>query len=319
MKRVIALLLLLALLLVGCAEGQPQNTTPSAEPNADNVPAESTLPEETLNVEDMASMRLAIHNVYYLDMDARAADIADLHDNIDADVLLLQEVSMGWIPYINEYMQTRGYSYYAYGRYGGEFNDPDLTTGDAFSPILWKTDKFDVVDQGHFWLSMTPDVVRSASWQDGTVSDFPRCNCWVILKDKATGREIVVTSVHFDAYSDLVKLYSADLLMQKMYQIAEGRPVIAGGDFNLPVEHSAYLHLAESDYFFDMRHQAVDSATEGSWNNFGKNPDDALGYGDHIFMTSNVVAMKYDVWIEESYYDGKAISDHYPIVSDFYY
>ncbi len=317
MKRVIALLLLCALLLVGCGgQEQPEQTTP-----VDNAPENSTSEPvaQEVNTDDMAFMKLAIHNIYYLDMDARAADIADLHDKIDADVLLLQEVSKGWIPYINEYMETRGYSYYAYGRYGGEFNDKDLDGGDAFSPILWKTDKFDVVDQGHFWLSMTPDVVRSASWLDGTVSDFPRCNCWVILRDKQTGREIVVTSVHFDAYDDLVKLYSGDLLMQKMYQIAQGRPVIAGGDFNLPIEHMAYLHIAESNYLFDMRHQAVQSCTEGSWNDFNQKPDDDLGMGDHIFMTENVKAMVYDVFIEESYYDGKAISDHYPIVSEFYY
>ena len=106
--------------------------------------------------------------------------------------------------------------------------------------------------------------------------------------------------------------------MQKLTEIRGDRPAIAGGDWNLPITDPAYTWISTGGYP-DMRHQAEQTTDEGTWNNFGKNPDDDLGYGDHVFMSPDIDAKVYDVWIEESYYDGKAISDHYPIVVEFYY
>lgn len=313
------MILALMLLLSACGgSGNAGETqTPAAETTAPAAEAEA--PETTEAVaEEKAYMKVVVHNIYYLDMDERADKINALHDRLDADVLLLQEVSKGWIPHLQKYMEEAGYSYYAYGRYGAEFSDAEMDDGDAFSPILWKTDKYDLVDSGHFWLSSTPEVVRSARWMDGTVSEFPRCNCWVILRDKETGREIFVTSVHFDAYNATVKLYSADLLIQKMTELRGDRPAIAGGDFNLPLSDPGYILLANSDYP-DMRHQAEQTTDEGSYNAWDERSEADYGKGDHVFMSKDIDAKVYDILIEESRVDGKPISDHYPLIVEFYY
>lgn len=320
MRKILTMILALLLLLSACGgqssgETEPKETLP---PESGETGAVTDPTEAVLNTDEMAYMKVMVYNVYYQDIDARAANVTNLLHEVDADVLLLQEVSVGWISYLQEFMADFGYSYYAYGRYGAEFSDEEMESGDAFTPILWKTDKYDLVDSGHFWLSSTPDVVRSARWIDGTVSDFPRCNCWVILRDKETGREIFVTAVHLDAYNSTVKYYSTDLIIQKMTELRGDRVAIAGGDWNLPLEDPAYALIAGSEYP-DMRHQAEQTTDEGTWNAFGKKPDDALGYGDHVFISTNAVSKVYDVLIEESKIDGVAISDHYPIVVEFYY
>lgn len=320
MKRILALILLMTLLLSACgapADGETEATGGSTPVETDATEA-SDAADAALSTDDMAYMKVMVYNIYYQDIDARAANVTNLLNQVDADVLLLQEVSVGWIPYLQEFMADYGYSYYAYGRYGAEFSDETMDSGDAFTPILWKTDKYDLVESGHFWLSSTPDVVRSARWIDGTVSNFPRCNCWVILRDKETSREILLTAVHLDAYNTTVKYYSTDLIIQKMTELRGDRPAIAGGDWNLPIDDPAYGLIANSDYP-DMRHQAEQTTDEGTWNAFGANPDDDLGYGDHVFLSTNTVAKVYDVLIEESKIDGVAISDHYPIVVEFYY
>ena len=314
MKRILTLILALMLLLSACGGSAPE--TPAA-PETTEAPTEEATTAPVVE-EEKAFMRVVVHNIFYQNMDERADKINALHDDLDADVLLLQEVSKGWIPYLQKWMAEAGYSYYAYGRYGAEFSDAEMDDGDAFTPILWKTDKYDLVDSGHFWLSSTPEVVRSARWMDGTVSEFPRCNCWVILRDKETGREIFVTSVHFDAYNATVKLYSADLLIQKMTELRGDRPAIAGGDFNLPISDPGYILLANSDYP-DMRHQAEQTTDEGSYNAWDEKAEADYGKGDHVFMSKDIDAKLYDILIEESRVDGKPISDHYPLIVEFYY
>lgn len=312
MKRFICLIMVLLMLGSVCACTQQDEVgTPGENDGQDDV--------STLDKSEMAYMTVYCHNVYYLDMDRRADNMLDLFKKMDGDVILLQEVSQGWIPYIERFMEENNYSYYAYGRYGGEFLDEELEDGDAFSPILWKTDKYDLVDSGHFWFSSTPDIVRSAKWIDGTNSDFPRCQCWVILRDKETGREIVVASVHTDAYNATVRLYSCDLLVKMMDEISEGRPVVMGGDWNMGYETASYELMQENGYP-DIRYSAEITTMSGAWNNFGQIPDDELSVGDLIFISEgNIDAEVFRVLTEEDVYDGEHISDHCPIFAEFYY
>ena len=49
------------------------------------------------------------------------------------------------------------------------------------SPILWKRDKFDVINKGYFWLSDTPDT-ESKGWDE--IYDCFRMCVYVILREK---------------------------------------------------------------------------------------------------------------------------------------
>ena len=130
MKKMIILFLLAAMLLMlaGCGGAPAQQP---AVPETTEVPTE----EVSAGV-DYASfankVNVLCYNIYYQDVEARQENIQDLILKNDPDVLLLQEVSYDWIPYIKSFMEENNYSYYGYGRHGGELLADDVATGDQF-------------------------------------------------------------------------------------------------------------------------------------------------------------------------------------------
>lgn len=317
MKKALILILALILLLsaVGCGgtgTDVPEETGP--QQTEDTGKEEG---EETVDFSSYASqLRLLCYNVYYKDVDRRAPSIQDLILKQDPDVLMLQEVSVDWIPHIQQFMADNGYSYYGYGRYGGEMSAGDLDSGDQFVPILWKTKKYELVKSGHFWLSSTPEEVKSAAWVDGTISKYPRCVNWVILKDLTTGGEFLALNIHTDPESDMVRTNSCQLTVEMLKDLAGELPVVMGGDWNMGLTDTGYQIVTQSGYP-DVRIKAVDTVYGGSFNNWGERADDNFAYGDHIFMSENMAAEKFEV--VNDYCDGEHISDHNPLLAVLYY
>lgn len=315
MKKFLIWLLLIAMLtMAGCGVGDD----PVASTDAPTETTEPVQTEEMTEAMDFSSyessVRVLCYNIYYKDVERRAENIQDLILKNDPDVLMLQEVCVDWIPYLQTFMEDNGYSYYGYGRYGGEMSAEDLDSGDQFVPILWKTDKYDLLESGHFWLSSTPESY-SAAWTDGTISKYPRCVNWVILKDKQTGGEFMALNIHTDPESDRVRTLSCALTAEKVEEIRGGRPVVMGGDWNMGLTDSGYSIM--TDGYLDIRIAAVDTMYGGSFNAWGDRADDNFAYGDHIFMSDDMAAEKFEV--VNDYYDGEHISDHCPLLAILYY
>lgn len=311
MKKILLLALAMMMaVLAGCsAEPTPTTTAPTT-----TAPAETTEPGVDFSKYEN-KVNVLCYNIYYKDVERRAENIQDLILKNDPDVLLLQEVCVDWIPYLQTFMADNGYSYYGYGRYGGEMSADNLDSGDQFVPILWKTDKYDMVESGHFWLSSTPTEVKSAAWTDGTISKYPRCVNWVILKDKQTGGEFLTLNIHTDPESDRVRTLSCSLAVEKLEELRGGRPAVLGGDWNMGLTDSGYGRVTDS--YLDVRFQAEDTMHGGSFNAWGDRADDNFAYGDHIFMSEDMAAEKFAV--VNDYYDGEHISDHCPLLAILYY
>ena len=311
MKKILLLALAMMMaVLAGCsAEPTPTTTAPTT-----TAPAEATEPGVDFS-KYKNKVNVLCYNIYYKDVERRAENIQDLILKTDPDVLLLQEVSVDWIPHIQTFMAENGYSYHGHGRYGGEMSADNLDSGDQFVPILWKTDKYDLVESGHFWLSSTPTEVKSAAWTDGTISKYPRCVNWVILKDKQTGGEFLTLNIHTDPESDRVRTLSCSLAVEKLEELRGGRPAVLGGDWNMGLTDSGYGRVTDS--YLDVRFQAEDTMHGGSFNAWGDRADDNFAYGDHIFMSEDMAAEKFAV--VDDYYDGEHISDHCPLLAILYY
>lgn len=311
-KLLLILLAAMLVILAGCDTGSQNQTQPS-EPN-------SSTPSEDDNMPDYSTYantaKVLCYNIYYQDVDGRQANIRDLMVKQAADILLLQEVSVSWIPYLQSFMQENGYSYYGYGRHGGELSDPNVGSGDQFVPVLWKTEKYELLQSGHFWLSSTPDEVKSAAWTDGIISKYPRCVNWVILKDKETGGEIVVMNIHTDPESEQVRTNSCALAVEKLQQIAQGRPVVVGGDWNMGLTSTGYGILTSAGYR-DCRVAAPDADMGGSFNAWGDRSEDNFAYGDHVFIGGEIAAEIFRV--VDHRYDGEHISDHNPLLTILHY
>lgn len=313
MKRKIALLLCAILLfsLVGCQGGE-------SEPKDDDTKQEETQKDDATEY-DYSGTEVSVmaYNVYYLEADYRYEAIFDIIRDADPDVLFLQEVSQMWLPLIKDFMTSDGYTHYGYGRYGSEMYGTQ-NGNDAYAAILWKTDKYDVVDQGHFWLSSTPDV-SSATWDDGTVSKFERCNNWVKLKDKETGKEFMVSSIHLAPEGGNVRPNSVKFLNEKLPELAGGCPIIIGGDFNMTLSENTYKYVVEGG-FEDVRFSAEETdKRKGTFHNFGEYDGQEL-FGDYIFVNkqgTNVSFKTFEI-LDDIMDDGTHASDHYPIKSVIY-
>lgn len=93
--------------------------------------------------------------------------------------------------------------------------------------ILYRKSRFEKTDEGQFWLSETPEVAASKSWD----SSLPRIVTWVALRDKSgSGRELVFLNTHFDHRGAGARLESARLLRRHLAGLS--RPWVLTGDFN---------------------------------------------------------------------------------------
>jgi endonuclease/exonuclease/phosphatase family metal-dependent hydrolase len=118
--------------------------------------------------------------------------------------------------------------------------------GEEISAILYKPAVFEQIEIRHLWLSETPDVPGSCSWD----SDFPRTVERVTLRYRGRrpgeARPLVYFNTHFD-YKPVAVLESARLLRSWLEALDGVLPVVVTGDFNAPAGGPAYQLLLAGD------------------------------------------------------------------------
>ena len=107
--------------------------------------------------------------------------------------------------------------------------------------VFWRKDRFEVLDSGHFWLSETPEIPGTKSWD----SSLPRMVTWVKLRDRlAEGKPpIIWFNTHFDHRGEQARRESARLVRRKLEELGKGCSVIITGDFNAGESSEPYRIL----------------------------------------------------------------------------
>lgn len=267
-----------------------------------SVPAQSQadIPENA----DTYDITVMSYNVYVAGTGRRSPEnrsegvIYNLR-SVMPDVFGLQEADYDWMRRITEGMPE--YSFVGRGR------DKDETDGE-YSPVFYKTEKYDLVNSGTFWFSDTPDK-PSTSW--GTL--YRRICSWAVLRDRETGFEFGVFNSHWDHISVASREKSALLLAEKTEEYAPDMPVIITGDFNCKTNTVAYSSLIESG-FLDSMYVAPDTMDIGTYHGYTKKTTEGVLPIDHIlFKDGYGYADSYRTITDK--YDGIYPSDHFPIVS----
>jgi endonuclease/exonuclease/phosphatase family metal-dependent hydrolase len=114
-----------------------------------------------------------------------------------------------------------GYGFVGAGRDDGQGKG-------EMTPIYFRTDRFEKLDEGHFWLSETPDKPGSKGWD----TSLPRVASWVKLRDKAAKRELYFFNTHFDHRGQKARLESAKLIRKRLGALPGDPPAVVTGDFN---------------------------------------------------------------------------------------
>ncbi|MEY3025720.1 MAG: hypothetical protein RLZZ238_617 [Planctomycetota bacterium] len=107
--------------------------------------------------------------------------------------------------------------------------DADPATGEA-CPILYRADRWDLDadEHGTFWLSESPEVAGSKSWD----SSLPRICTFARFRSKDGGRAFYLFNTHFDHRGSAARLEAARLLVKRIGARRHPDPVLVTGDLN---------------------------------------------------------------------------------------
>lgn len=137
----------------------------------------------------------------------------------ETDLLGVQEALPNQVADMKSLLQAFGFT--GVGREDGENKG-------EFSGIFYKKERLELLASQTFWLSLTPEIPGSKSW-DAAIT---RIVTWAKFKDKKTRKIFYHFNTHFDHIGQEARRQSALLLLQKIATIAAKSPVVLTGDFN---------------------------------------------------------------------------------------
>ncbi len=175
------------------------------------------------------------------------------------------------------------------------------------APLLFRKAAFRLLDSGCFWLSETPDVAGSKSWN----SEYPRTVSWASLACQPAGPVLTYVNTHFDYIPTAID-GGARCLHQWLDQISRETPLIVTGDFNANKDSDAYRLLTDDEMLIDAFRQVHSNADdEATFHAFGRQeemaPIDWILISDHF----QVVDAQIDRFRQGSLFP----SDHYPLTA----
>ena len=240
--------------------------------------------------------------------EARIPIVRTYMEEAAPDIVGMQEVLVNQIEDLLDIMP--GYAYVGTGRDDGR-------TGGEYSPIYYREDRFNLRDHGQFWLSETPEVPGSRSW-DAAIT---RIVTWAALEDRQSGKTIYAFNTHFDHRGVQARLNSIELMAERITEIAGDKPVITVGDFNIRKESDDYKFMVST--FADRNgltnaeliSEAPVTGAESTFNGFRTDIEPRVI--DFIFVDGNFSVSSYRV--DEVMENGIFISDHWPVVAEVSY
>ena len=228
----------------------------------------------------------------------RKENVKSLIQYHDFDIVGTQE---GFLHQLQDLMEMPGYAYFGAGRDDGQ-------DAGEHSAILYKKDRFEVIDSGNFWLSETPD-------KPGLGWDATCCNriaSWVKFTDNHTGKAFFVFNVHFDHQGVVARRESGKLMLAKIAAIAQGEPVICTGDFNSTPETEQIKGMAAALQDAYTATQMPPYGPVGTSNGF-RFTAPFKNRIDYVFVSNHFKVLTYAALTDAK--DQRYPSDHLPVVA----
>lgn len=231
----------------------------------------------------------------------RKENIVRMINFYNLDIIGMQEVLVSQLNYLKD--NLKGYQAVGVGREDGKEKG-------EFSPVMYRRERFKETKSGTFWLSETPEKV-SKGWD----AALERIATWVILQDKATGKEFIFMNTHFDHRGKQARIESAILLKAKASELAKGLQLILTGDFNLPPESEGIQTIIKPD----GKNTLVNSSSVATYSygpnwtstGFADRPFDERRVIDYIFLKNIEKVNRYAVITEKL--NDLQLSDHCPV------
>ena len=214
------------------------------------------------------------------------------------DSVGLQECEGTWYMTLGTHLKDR-YDIVGVGRLTGI-----KCIGEA-TAIMYRKDKYNLIDSGTFWLSETPDKV-SIGWD----AKHHRTCTWVILENKETHEQYVHLNTHLDHMGELARTNGLALVLEKAESF--DLPVVVTGDFNFEKSDPMYTQLISGNLkdTQDMAEITMSGKTYHAYN--GGEDGEPI---DFICVNEKITSVK-EYRIVRDMYGDNYLSDHYPIFAD---
>lgn len=193
---------------------------------------------------------------------------------------------------------TDGLSEYTPYNYIGVGRDDGARNGE-YAAIFYKTEMFELLDKGDFWLSEDP-TQPNKGWD----AVLPRICSWGKFREKSSDVVFYFFNVHFDHVGKEARKESSKLIIEKIEEYADGYPVLLTGDFNVDQTSDSYHIMNNSDMLTDAYEKAsLHYGARGTFNGFNINAKSNSRI-DHIFVTDHFKVYKHGV-LTDSYQTSK--------------
>jgi len=221
---------------------------------------------------------------------------------LDPDLLGVQEAHSAMVGYLAD--QLPAYDRYGVGR------DDGGPVGET-TTLFWKRDRYERLRAETFWCSPTP-TVPSKGW-DGA---YPRTITRVLLRDRHDGRLLDVRNTHFDHVGVVAREQCAELVSGLPPVEIDGAAadIVLMGDFNTGPGTAPYQRIVASGLRDARALSPVDFGPAGTFNAFDIASDNEGVAIDHVFVGPGLAVERFGVLTHS--FDGRVISDHFPIVAD---
>jgi len=226
------------------------------------------------------------------------------------DIAGIQEALKGQIDDLE--LLLPGFAWCGVGRSDGKAEG-------EFSAILYRKERFKLLESSTFWLSETPEVAGSKGWD----ASLPRIVTWARFRDTQSKQTFFVFNTHFDHRGSRARAESARLLLARIEKIAGRQAVVVTGDFNGNESSEPYRILTTAETqkgagaengLRDARHLSLmeHHGPTSTFNGFGPLVPEAKI--DYIFVRGGINVLQHGVLADQ--WNGRWPSDHLPVLAE---
>ncbi len=261
------------------------------------------------------ALRVATYNVHYIilgretgdwsvgDWDRRKTPLDLAFKAIDADVIGFQEMesfgrgSGGRINLTLDWLLDNNPDYAA-----AAVGDP--AEFPSTQPILYRSGRLTLLDQGWFFFSDQPDVIYSRTFN----GSFPAFTSWAQFRDIESGQVFRVINLHTDFASRSNRIQSIELVADRIAPwMVDDETLFVIGDFNGRIGDRVVNILADQGLEF--------APVKGSTFHFNRGIN-LFGAIDHIATSGDATRIGDPVVLRQKF-AGEWPTDHYPVIADY--
>lgn len=177
-----------------------------------------------------------------------------------------------------------------------------------YPSIYARTDSFEYLASGDMWLSETPEIAGSLSFE----SAFPRLMTWTRIQVKNSDVNLTIVNTHLDHVKQQTRVQQVRVLCEEINKIWDKQSaLIIMGDFNDSPDSEVRKTITQDFPFLVDAWSEFNSQEESSHHAF--NGETQNGSRIDWILIDRKLAIK-NCLMDKSNHQGLYPTDHYPII-----